>query len=206
VRLASLAFLVAFPSLAVADREVAVTTNVPLRWSEASSIAGSLHVAVAKRHAIRANVISHEHQPATWQVAADILKRGEGEFGRHEGRTTDIGIGWVYYPSEMFRGFMLEVGALRRARDNRVSDDFRTPEVTARQTTTHAGRLMLGSSWVWWKHVFFAWGIGASLGRETGTETFQDRQYPPTMERTQAVHRGTFELEGYFRLGAVFRL
>src|SRR4029078_5272132 len=69
-----------------------------------------------------------------------ILANSDGSEASFSGRSADLGIAWVYYPRSVLDGFMLEAGALRRARDVSVHDSNRTPERVTTTTTVYDAR------------------------------------------------------------------
>ena len=197
----------ASPDLAAAMRHVpvAIGTNLPFMWDDADSIAASLYVGASDHHAIRANVASYKpHGPVVADAIVGVLFDGDGSESSQSGRTTDVGIGWVYYPRSLWSGFTFEAGALRRARDVRVHDSNMRPERVTTKTTVHAARAMVGWSWSLGRHMFVATGLGLSVGRESGDEIFEtdiDR-----MTTRESVRRVDVTAEGYLRIGAMFDL
>jgi hypothetical protein len=195
------------PDLAAAVRHVpiAIGTNLPLLWEDADSIAASLYVGASDHHAIRANVASYKpHGPVVADAIVGLLFDGDGSEASESGRTTDVGIGWVYYPRSLWSGFTVEAGALRRARDVRVHDSNMTPERVTTRTTIYAARAMVGWSWSLGRHMFIATGLGLSVGRESGTEILEvDYNRMTTREN---VLRVDVTAESYLRIGAMFDL
>lgn len=183
-------------------RSLAISTNLPLMWKDATSIAGSVQVGVSRRHAVRANVASYENFGSG--IASDGvvgLLGGERE-ASFSGRTTDIGLSWVFYPNRLWSGWTLELGALRRARDIAVHDENRTPQRVETDTTTYAVRAMVGWTWLIQERAFIAAGVGVSAGRERGTEvTSSEGDRMPT--RTSVARRDV-TAEGYLRFGVAF--
>jgi hypothetical protein len=189
---------------AASDRALAITTNLPFMWKDATSIAGSVHVGVSRRHAIRANVASYKN--AGSGIATDGLI---GLFGGEDeasftGRTTDIGLGWVFYPDHLWSGWTIELGALRRARDIAMHDENLSPERVETETTTYAVRATLGWTWLFQQRLFIAAGVGLSVGREAGTEVTSS-DFDRMMTRTSVARRDV-TAEGYLRFGIAFAL
>jgi len=193
------------PVLAGGHVPIALGTNLPILWKDADTLAASLYVGGFDHHAIRANVASYKnHGPVVTDALSAVLAGGEGSESSSSGRTTDVGIGWVYYPRSLWSGLMLEAGALRRARDVSVHDSNRTPERVSTRTTVYAARAMIGWSWLLGQHVFIATGVGLSIGRESGAEIFEtDHDRKMTRE---SVGRIDTKGEAYLRVGAVFDL
>jgi hypothetical protein len=182
------------------QRSVSFGTNLPFLWNDANSIAASLSVSVAPRHAIRANVATYKnHGSALLNLAA--LPAGGSEID-HNGRFTDASINWVYYPRRAWSGLLLEAGALRRRSDTGTFDSFTSPEVVHTDTVIYAARAMLGWSWLMQQHVFFAAGVGLSVGRESG---IQRATYESDGRMTrEPIARLHLSGEGYVRVGVVF--
>ena len=195
------------PDLAAAARHVPIAfgTNLPILWRDADTIAASLYVGASDHHAIRANIASYEaHEPVVGDAIAAILADSDGCECSMSGRTTDVGIGWVYYPRSLWSGFMFEAGALRRARDVSVHDSNKTPERVTTRTTVYAARAMIGWSWSIGRHMFVATGVGLSVGRESGHEILETDYN--RMRTRESVERLAVTGEAYLRVGAVFDL
>jgi hypothetical protein len=184
---------------------IAFGTNLPLLWKDADTLAASLYIGASDHHAFRANVASYaSHGPVVGDIISVLVFQGDGSESSHSGRTTDVGIGWVYYPRSLWNGFMFEAGALRRARDVGVYDSNRTPERVTTKTTVYAGRAMLGWSWLLGRHVFIAASAGLSIGRESGAEIFEtDHDH---MTTRNSIVRVNVTGEAYLRTGAAFDL
>lgn len=184
---------------------VALGTNLPFLWKDGDTLAASLYVGVSERGAIRANVASYKsHEPVATDAIGAILFDSDGSEASHSGRTTDVGIGWVYYPRSLWDGFLFEAGALRRARDVSVHDSNRTPERVTTTTTVYAARALIGWSWLLGRHVFVATGFGLSVGHESGAEIFEtDYNH---MTTRGSVSRIDVTGEAYLRMGAAFEL
>ncbi len=61
------------------------------------------------------------------------------------------------------------------------------------------------ASWLGWKKVFLATGVGMSIGRYTGTETTARDEYMPVY-MTKDVERIQTSVEAYLRFGVAFNL
>jgi len=184
---------------------VAIGTNLPLLWKNGDALSASLYVGVSDHHAIRGNVASYKNlSTVAGDAIVGILANSDGSEASFSGRTTDLGIAWVYYPRSVLDGFMLEAGALRRARDVSVHDSNRTPERVTTTTTVYAARAMIGWSWLLGRHVFVATGVGLSVGHESGTELFETEYNGMTTSAN--VSRIDVSAEAYLRMGAVFGL
>ncbi len=133
-----------------------------------------------------------------------IAAGGDGDEPLYHGHTTDLGIGWVYYPQRGWTGWTLELGALRRERDHRVDDENAKPEIVVTQTTTYAGRAMVGWTWLIHNQVFVAVAAGISVGHAAGTEASARSAEDMTVRTT--VSRSDVSGEGLLRLGFAFHL
>ena len=193
------------PASAASHVSVALGTNLPFLWKDGDTLAASLYVGVSERSALRVNVASYKnHQPVASDAIGAILFGGEGSEASHSGRTTDLGIGWVYYPRSLWDGLLFEAGALRRARDVSVYDSNRTPERVTTTTTVYAARALIGWSWLLGRHVFVATGVGLSVGHESGAEIFETDYNQMTTR--ESVSRISVTGEAYLRMGAAFDL
>jgi hypothetical protein len=195
------------PGLASAASHVPVAlgTNLPFLWKDGDTLAASLYVGLSEHGAIRANVASYRsHAPVASDAIGAVLFDSDGSEASFSGRTTDVGIGWVYYPRSLWDGFLLEAGALRRARDISVHDSNRTPERVTTTTTVYAARALIGWSWLLGRHVFVATGVGLSVGHESGAEIFETEDNHMTTR--ESVSRTAVTGEAYLRIGAAFEL
>ena len=189
-------------SAASGPRTLVVSTNLPFMWKDATSIAGSVHVGLSERHAIRANIASYKNTVSGYLVDAAAGLAGAENEGSYTGRTTDLGLSWVFYPDHLWSGWTLELGALRRARDTAVEDDNRTPQRVETNTTTYAVRALVGWTWLIQRRAFVALGAGLSVGREAGTEVTSS-DFDRMATRT-SVERRDVSAEGYLRFGIAF--
>jgi hypothetical protein len=180
----------------------ALAVNFPLGWIGARSIGGSFYAGVSNNDAIRVNVASYENTASAVGEIIGIAAGGDGDEADRSGRTLDLGVGIVHYSRALWDGFTMEAGALRRARDIRVTDDFASSYSVATDTTTYAGRALFGWSWLIQKRVFIAAAIGGSAGIETGTEKTENDL--GEMMKTNKVDRSDVSFEGYLRFGGAF--
>jgi len=152
----------------IRDRLV-LGVNPPIGWLlrlakvQSDSSDAALAVGLTRHQAIRANISQHEGFEVLPFLLAAVNLHGApplGSFG-------DARIGWVYYPRRLWDGFMLEGGALRRARDVRESSG---PSEGARiQSVMYAGRVAIGWSWPITSQLFVSTAAGVSVGWESGT-------------------------------------
>jgi hypothetical protein len=202
MRLVALLLVLATSSVAAAEPDVAFAVNQPFGWAE-GTLGASGYFALAKHHALRANVATYQ-EGATGEVVASVLFGGDDESIR-KGRITDAGLSYVLFANKFCDGFFLELGALVRARDTYREDDFATPAIVDTDTTTIAGRGMIGWSWTISDSLFISLAVGLSGGHERGQETTAPFAFDPDRMRTTAdVSRTTFEAEGFLRIGAMF--
>lgn len=190
---------------------IAVAINAPAAWLW-SSFAASAWVGLDGHHAIRANYA--RYRGPLWQAIPAMLTSGGGDFEEGDimpdfGHTSDLSVGWVYYPRRVLDGATLEVGALCRL--NRLRDRIDDKNVAAewQHTNVYSGRILVGWTWRlsdWW---FLATSIGASLGYERGKEkkfVGYDFSNNNIMEIIQdaPVSRPDVSVEAYLRIGVTF--
>lgn len=175
---------------------VAIGTNLPLQWAD--SIAVSTYIGLLEHHAISASFATYEDSGGVRAAASALVGREDVD---HLGRITDLGIAWVFYPQQRWNGVLLELGALRRARDVGAIDADRQRDT---RSTVYAGRAMFGYSTTFF-HVFFASAAaGVSIGYESGTE-HSVATISGATSTAQLAHRNVAG-EAYLRLGIVFGL
>lgn len=185
-----------------APRRFALAVNLPLGWIDGRSVGGSFYAGVSNTDAIRVNIASYANTASVVGELISAATNGDGEESVRSGRTLDVGVGLVHYARALWDGFTLEAGALRRARDIGITSEFASSYRVSTDTTTYAGRALIGWSWLIQKRVFIAAAIGGSAGIETGTEkTENDRG---EMMKTTKVDRSDVSFEGYLRFGSAF--
>ena len=174
-------------------QRVTVAVNPPFRWAdwvEGTAFAGTASLGVTDHNALRANVATYSNIGYLFEEVRDFA---ESDGRQPEGRITDLGLGWTYYPRALWDGLSLEAGALARFRDKRDVPS------TARDSYTIAGRALVGWSWMFSNRVFVAVAAGFSIGRESGTKTFFPEA--PQMPVTSHVARLDITGESYVRIG-----
>lgn len=184
----ALLLLLASTTTARADHDVAIATNTPVSWAF-GNVGASGFIALAENHAVRVNVASYGNGPGIKGAFAEDLPI-------YRGRVTDGGVSYVLFPDRFCEGFMIEMGVLVRRRDTVVEDDFDGTGHIETESTTLAGRLMIGWNWTIGDHVFIQLAAGISGGNERGEET--------SMHETHAIDRITSEGEVILRFGARF--
>ena len=183
-------------------RDVVIAANLPFGWIDGNAIAGSVYVGISPHQVLHGNVGTFRSEYQPFATAIEILQHEDPGEGVPVGRTTDLGVGWTYYPRRRFDGFSVELGVLARLR-NQFVYDIDTP-YTVTRTTTLAGRTLVGWTWLFRDRVFLSVSAGLSVGREGGTETVTHEYNMMTM--TSSVGRLDLEAEGYTRLGIAFDL
>jgi len=187
---------------------IAVAVNVPVAWHW--SIGASAWVGLDAHHALRANFA--RYRGPLWQIIPNMLEAdGEddelGSIPPDFGATTDLGLGWVYYPRRVLDGPSLEVGAMLRLNRLRDRIDDKNLADEEQHTNLYSARVLAGWTWRlsdWW---FIATSLGASAGYERGRQkSFVGYSYDPfmTITRQEHVSRADVSVEAYLRVGMVF--
>jgi hypothetical protein len=187
---------------------IAFASNVPFAWPW--SLAFSGWVGVDEHHAIRANYARYRG-PVWAFIAGNFESDGleEGDVPPDFGHTTDLSVGWVYFPRRVLDGATLEAGALLRL--NRLRDRIDSKNVASEEqfTNVYGVRGLAGWTWRvsdWW---FIALSVGASAGYERGREKKfigYGRNNGDFMEIIQAgrLSRVAWSGEAYLRVGLAF--
>ena len=204
-RLALLVVLApAVASASPADHgSIAVAVNSPASWPGIGH-AGSLYVGLDRHHAIRANLARYEYG---WDY--DLWKNtiGQGDYDsgtEHDGSFLDVGASWTWFPNRLYKGFMLDVGLLRRDQHSIDTDrQNEWPAFRERSTTTYAVRVMAGYSHPLGDWGFIAWALGGSDGYRIGHET--ERWQAADALMTYDVSGWDKAFEFYLRFGVVMR-
>jgi hypothetical protein len=188
---------------------IAVAVNAPVAWPW--SVAASAWVGLDGHHAIRANYA--RYRGPLWRVIPAMLESDgdfeEGALKPDFGHTSDLSVGWVYYPRRVLDGAMIEVGALCRLNRLRNRIDDQNVAKEGQDTNVYSGRVLVGWTWRlsdWW---FFATSIGAALGYERGSEkklVGYDYSNNSVMEiiKDARVSRPDVSVEAYLRIGMAF--
>jgi hypothetical protein len=182
------------PTLATSEAvppRFAFGLSSPVGWAF-GSFGASGYVRIDRHVAVRANIAT---------------RGGGGLFGYFiedspGGMITDYGISAVWYPRRAWDGFLIEAGALLRARNTYVTGFEADARVTTR-STRYAGHALIGWSWGFASCMFVAVAAGGSWGRESGKATSVDGgSGGDTM--TSPVRRKQLDGEGYLRFGVAF--
>jgi hypothetical protein len=184
---------------------LAFAINEPVGWNHGNAVGFSGYGAITEHQVIHLNV-------ATWKRNGDdvggalLFLATQGNLDGN-GRYTDVGAAWMYFPRRVYNGFSVELGALVRQRDTfEYLNDF-DPDGTHVTSTTLAGRALVGWSWLGWNRVFVSLQLGVSAGREGGTQTVLATQYKGTTMtetmQTSSVDRATVSPEGFVRFGVL---
>ena len=186
---------------------LAFAINVPFAWSW--SVAFSAWAGIDDHHAIRANFA--RYRGPLWELIPNRLASDgpeEGDLPADFGATTDLSVGWVYYPRRVLDGATFEASALLRV--NRLRDSIDRMNVASEEqhTNMYGARALVGWTWRlsdWW---FIALSAGASAGYERGREkVFLGYAAPPQSTdiiREGRVSRAAVSGEAYLRVGLAF--
>ena len=178
----------------------AFAINEPLGWYDARSIGVSYYDSVTTHHVIRASIASYANRFFNLDgLASDDAPN------TYRGRTTDLGLGWMYFPRRAHDGLSLELCALVRMRDlTTIQGDSASPLPYRVDTNTRtlAARALVGWSWLYEQRAFFSIAAGVSVGRQWGTETTQYDTEPMTV--TTPAPRLDVAFESCVRAGVVF--
>jgi hypothetical protein len=159
----------AAPASEAIPERFAIAVNEPFSWGQ-EFIGASLYVGLARHQAIRANIASYPGPGAQASaIASAIFQDGRG-FDR--GSYFDVGIGWQWYPRELWQGPILEAGLVWREDKTRFSDVNDTSSVLEvdRDARGMLARGLGGWSWLFYDRVFIMAAIGGATGYERGTE------------------------------------
>lgn len=186
---------------------IAFAVNVPFGWPW--SLAFSAWVGMDDHNAIRANYA--RYRGPLWTIIPHMLESDgpeEGDIPADFGHTTDLSVGWVYYPRHVLDGATLEVSALLRL--NRLRDRIDRMNMASEEqfTNVYGARALVGWTWRlsdWW---FLALSVGASAGYERGREKvfigYDFSHTPPDITREGRVSRVALSGEAYLRVGMAF--
>jgi len=186
---------------------VAFAVNVPFAWPW--SLAFSAWVGMNDHNAIRANYA--RYRGPLWAIIPGMLESDgpeEGDIPPDFGHTTDLSVGWDYFPRRLLDGATLEVSALLRL--NRLRDRIDSMNVASAEqfTNIYGARALVGWTWRlsdWW---FLALSAGGSAGYERGREKvftgYDFSHNPPELTREGRVSRVALSSEAYLRVGMVF--
>lgn len=192
-----------------ASRPFALAINMPVTWRR--SVGASAWVGWDEHHAIRANFA--RYRGPLWPLIPALLESDNDEVdGRANpdfGHTTDLSLGWVYYPRRVLDGATVEAGALLRL--NHLRDDIDAQNRADEElfTNVYSARVLIGWTWRlsdWW---FVATSVGASAGYEHGRQkSFVGYDSTPghfmTITKDERVSRLNASLEAYLRIGLAF--
>ncbi len=186
---------------------VAVAVNVlPVAWD--TMVAATAWVGLDAHQAIRANVARYRGPLFGSILAAfngDSEGPEEGDLPPDFGATTDISLGWSYYPRRVLDGPSVETELLGRFDRRRDRIDGQNMASEEHHTNVYGGRVFAGWTWRlsdWW---FLATGVGGAFGYERGHEkTFVGYSSTGEITRSGPVSRGYASLETYVRIGLAF--
>jgi|GEM_PF-6798553 len=186
---------------------IAFAMNLPVAWPW--SLAFSSWVGLDAHHALRASYA--RYRGPLWKIIPNMLESEgleEGDLPPDVGHTTDVSIGWAYYPRRVLDGATLEIGALLRL--NRLRDRIDRMNVASEEqhTNVYGVRGLAGWTWRlsdWW---FLGLSVGASAGYERGREKVFVG-YDASHGNAEIIHDGrvsrvAWSGEAYLRLGMAF--
>jgi hypothetical protein len=157
-------------------------------------------------HAIRANLARYRG-PLWLRALAPIFSDGEedSDVAPDFGETTDLGLGWVYYPRRLLDGASVEAGVLCRFDRRRNYIDDQNAAAEEHHTNVYSGRFLVGWTWRLSDAWFVATAAGGALGYERGHEkTYLGAEGHGEISKSGPVSRVSVSLESYVRLGVVF--
>lgn len=185
----------------------AIAINTPMAWPW--SFAASAWVGVDNHNALRANFARYRGPlwgaiPAIFDYEGEDLE--EDQIPPDFGHTTDLSVGWAYYPRRVLDGANVEVGLLGRFNHLRDRIDDRNVAAEERFTQVYGARVLVGWTWRlsdWW---FIALATGSSVGYERGSEKKFIGYSSTGMDITSArrVSRIDPSFEAYLRVGLAF--
>jgi hypothetical protein len=186
---------------------IAVAVNVlPVAWD--TMVATTAWIGLDAHQAIRANVARYRGSflgSLLGAFSSDSEGPGEGELPPDFGATTDISLGWSYYPRRVLDGLSVETELLCRFDRRRDRIDRQNMASEEHHTNVYGGRVFIGWTWRlsdWW---FLATGVGGAFGYERGREkTFVGYSGTEEITRSGPVSRGHASLETYMRIGMAF--
>ena len=186
---------------APAEHRFALAVNEPLGWIDAGALSVSGYGSIDQHQVIRLNVSSWSHHRTleAGDAFAAIVTSGEsGASGN--GRYTTAGASWMYFPRRAYDGLSIELGALVQLRHTKdYTDDF-SDDATTIDTTRIAGSAVLGWSWLGWDRVFASLQVGASVGRDSGSQLSHVENQ---MDVTTPIDRVGVEGEAFMRFGVL---
>jgi hypothetical protein len=184
----------------------AVAVNV-LPVAPDTMLAGTVWVRLDAHQAIRANVARYRSSllGSIATVFSDRDGPEEGDLPLDFGATTDVSLGWSYYPRRVLDGPSIETELLTRFDRRRDGINGQNMADDEHHTNVYGGRVLASWTWRLSDHWFLATGIGGALGYERGREkTFVGYSSTGDVTRSGPVSRGYASLETYMRIGLGF--
>ncbi|HEX3760370.1 MAG TPA: hypothetical protein VHW23_16755 [Kofleriaceae bacterium] len=181
---------------------VAIAVNIlPVAWD--TMVAATAWVGLDAHQAIRANVARYRSSiAAAFLSGFDDEGPEEGDVPPDFGATTDLSVGWSYYPRRVLDGASIEAELLTRFDRRRSYIDGQNMAAEEHHTNRYGGRLLVGWTWRlsdWW---FLATAVGGSAGYERGHEkTYAGPGPGPGLSNHAQVSQATTSFEGYLRIG-----
>lgn len=186
---------------APANHRFALAVNEPLGWIDAGALGLSAYGSLDQHQVIRLNVSSwsRARTEGAEEAAAALLAGADGGAGA-DGRYTSASASWMYFPRRAYDGLSLELGALLQHRHTHDYDSDLGDDATTITSTRVAGTAMIGWSWLGWDRVFASFQVGASFGREAGTQV---RHVEEQMDVTTSLDRFAINPEAFVRFGVL---
>jgi hypothetical protein len=130
--------------------------------------------------ALRANVARYRG-PLWLRVLAPVFSDGEEDssVAPDSGSTTDLGLGWVYYPQRLLDGASVEAGVLCRFDRRRSYIDDQDAAAEDHHTNVYSGRFLVG--WTW--RLSDAWFLATAAGGAIRTSPSRFPGCSPTRAR-----------------------
>lgn len=201
------ASVAAADSSAGSPLQLAVAINAPTSWGEREAYAGTAYMGLGRRHGVRVNMASYNYS----RTATDLLLAlsATSSETNYDGRVQDLSIGWQFFPRSLWDGFGIETDVLVRRSDVRADERIWASSLSETESTTIAGRVMIGWSWLLGDRLMIALSAGLSHGVETGRErTF--REDPGSyggdlmLAADERITRQVTAAEGFLRFGVAF--
>jgi hypothetical protein len=184
------------------DLPFALAVDTPVSWAN-NSFAASAYYAVSDHQVVRLNVAYYAESPPLLEQY--FIAEAGGDFPDTTGGTSDLSIGWSYFPRRAYDGMFVEAAALGRLRHwyNNNGDDG--PGDQTDHTAEIGARALVGWSWRLFGRGFVSMAAGGSLGYEWGYQILQ----PPcdgAPSATTRISRADPEFEYFVRIGTRFGL
>lgn len=155
----------------VSPKKLALAVNNPMAWT-GFAYAASGYAAITDHQVLRVNMAwfkSAAENPGLFVLGSVISGEPIEDEAYREGGAFDVGVGWMYFPRRVWSGPTIELGGVIRTKHSYISDEYSYPEEETIDTTTTAGRALVGWHWDIRGRAFISIAAGASYGYESGT-------------------------------------